>query len=78
MPYDRHVTRQFSATFICEDGWWIGWSDDVPGANSQERTLDEARESLKEAIGDIFGVRRELGWDEPAPLIREQLTVDVA
>ena len=78
MPYTGHMTREFSATFSFDDGWWIGWSDDVPGANAQERTLAEARESLKEAISDIFDVRRQLGWEEPSPMLREQLTVDVA
>ena len=78
MPYTGHMTREFSATFSFDDGWWIGWSDDVPGASTQERTLAEARESLKEAISDIFDVRRQLGWEEPSPMLREQLTVDVA
>ena len=32
----------------------------MPGANAQERTLDEARESLREAIADILAANREL------------------
>jgi predicted RNase H-like HicB family nuclease len=30
------------------DGWWIGWVEDIPGTNVQERTLEEARVSLGE------------------------------
>ena len=30
--------------------WWIGWIDEVPGVNCQERTCDELRESLAEAL----------------------------
>ena len=28
----------------------MAWTDDVPGALTQGRTLDEARENLKDAI----------------------------
>jgi predicted RNase H-like HicB family nuclease len=28
----------------------VAWSEDVPGALTQGRTLDEARENLKDAI----------------------------
>lgn len=30
-----------------DGGWWIGWVDDVPGVNCQERTYDELVESLR-------------------------------
>jgi predicted RNase H-like HicB family nuclease len=55
------MAREFKATFIHRGEWWIGWSDDVPGANAQERTLDEARESLKEAVADILAFDAEHG-----------------
>jgi predicted RNase H-like HicB family nuclease len=30
--------------------WWVAWSDEVPGALTQGRTLQEARENLRDAI----------------------------
>jgi predicted RNase H-like HicB family nuclease len=31
-----------------QDGaWWIGWIEEVPGVNCQERTREELIESLK-------------------------------
>ncbi|HEY9653981.1 MAG TPA: hypothetical protein V6C50_00685 [Crinalium sp.] len=30
--------------------WYIGYAQELPGANVQERTLETARESLREAI----------------------------
>ena len=30
--------------------WWIGWIQEVPGVNCQERTLEELRQSLAEAL----------------------------
>jgi len=32
------------------DGWYIAQCEQVPGALTQGRTLDEVRENLKEAI----------------------------
>lgn len=50
----------FTAVFEQSGEWWIGWIEELPGANAQERTLEEARESLKEAARDIIEVNREL------------------
>jgi predicted RNase H-like HicB family nuclease len=38
------------ASFLRRDKWWVAWTDDVPGALTQGKTLDEARENLKDAI----------------------------
>jgi predicted RNase H-like HicB family nuclease len=46
-------TRQakgYHANFLNRGKWWVAWTEDVPGALSQGRTLDEARENLKDAI----------------------------
>ncbi len=33
---------------IKQDGdWWIGWIEEVPGVNCQERTRDDLLETLK-------------------------------
>ena len=51
--------REFTARFFKSDGWWIGWVEEVGGAYAQERTIEEARESLEEALVDILALRRE-------------------
>ena len=30
--------------------WWIGWIEEVPGVNCQERTHEELRQSLADAL----------------------------
>ena len=42
--------RRFSASFLHRGKWWVAWTDEVPGALTQGRTLVEARENLKDAI----------------------------
>ncbi len=38
--------RTFTAVFVETDGWIVGYVEELPGAIVQERTLDEARESI--------------------------------
>ncbi len=53
------MKREFTAIIKKEDDWWVGWVEEVPGANSQEKTKDELMISLKEAVKDILELRRE-------------------
>jgi len=49
----------------------------LPGANTQEHTLEEARESLKEAVHLILESNRELARREFAgrDVVREELVI---
>lgn len=42
-----------------EGGWWIGWLEDVPGVNAQERTREALMESLQSALADLLEIDRE-------------------
>ena len=42
--------HKYSANFLHRGKWWVAWTEDVPGALTQGRTLQEARENLKDAI----------------------------
>lgn len=45
---------------IKQDGErWIGWIEEVPGVNAQEKTRDELLDSLSEALKDIIELNRE-------------------
>lgn len=43
-----------------DEGWWIATIPEVPGAFSQGRTKDEARENVLDALSELMTVRREL------------------
>lgn len=38
-----------TAIYHQSGGWWAAWVEDLPGANTQGRTLEEARENVREA-----------------------------
>ena len=39
--------------------WWIGWVQEVPGVNAQERTKAELLQSLREALREAIEFNRE-------------------
>ncbi|MBN3942605.1 MAG: type II toxin-antitoxin system HicB family antitoxin [Nostoc sp.] len=54
------MENSFTAVYEKLDDWYIGYVQELPGANFQQRTLEEARESLREAIELILISNREL------------------
>lgn len=41
------------ATFIRDGDWWVAWTDQVPGALTQGKTIAEAKENLIDAIHEM-------------------------
>jgi len=71
--------KKFTAVFEQDGEWWIGYLEEMPGANTQGRTLDEARENLKDAVRLLIAANRELTQRElqGKTIIREELVVAV-
>ncbi len=53
--------NEFTAVFEHDSEWYIAYCPEIPGANGQGRTKEEARASLAEAIALILEDRREEG-----------------
>lgn len=51
---------ELTAVFKKVPEGFIGWVEELPGANTQGETLEEARENLQEAIRLVFEANREL------------------
>jgi predicted RNase H-like HicB family nuclease len=71
------VKNRYTAAFEQVGDWWIGHVEELPGCNVQERTLEEARESLKEAIQLVVQANRDLARRESEGhhVIREPVAV---
>jgi predicted RNase H-like HicB family nuclease len=54
------MSNTFTAVFEQKDAWWIAYVEELPGANTQGKTLEEARENLKEAVQLILEANRSL------------------
>ena len=71
------MKHEFAAVIERDEDWFIAYAPEVPGANGQGRTRDEALESLADAIALILEDRREDGL-RGVPSEAERTTVRVA
>jgi predicted RNase H-like HicB family nuclease len=68
--------NEFTGVFERDGDWYIAYCPEIPGANGQGRTLDECRNSLRQAIALILEDRREEGLRAvPQDAVRETVTV---
>lgn len=52
---------QWTAVFIpVPEGGYVAFVEELPGANTQGSTLEEARENLRDAIAMVIEANREL------------------
>ena len=55
------MTNEFTAVFERDGDWWLAYCPEIPGANGQGASKEQARESLADAIALILDDRREDG-----------------
>lgn len=70
---------QLTAVFMQVPEGYIAFVEELPGANTQGNTLEEARENLREAVALVLEANRELTEEALAgqTVIREPFDVAV-
>ena len=53
------MKRTFNAIIKQDDGWWIGWVEEIPGVNSQGKTRVELLKNLRSALKEALEFNRE-------------------
>jgi len=53
------MKHEFTAVFERDGDWFIAYCPEIPGANGQGQTKEEARQSLAEAISLILQDQRD-------------------
>ncbi len=72
------MKRQFTAVFEKSDRWYVAYIEEIPGVNTQGRTLKEARQNLREALRLILQANRRLARQfAPHGIRREPIAVEV-
>lgn len=73
------MARQFTAIYKKSGKWYLGWVEEIPGVNTQGRTLKEVKENLKEALLLILETNQILNKKEisKGKIIREPLSVSL-
>ena len=60
----RKYVMEFTAVYIEVPEGFIAFVEELPGANTQGATLEEAKENLKEAVDMVLAANRELAEKE--------------
>ena len=53
------MPNTYTAVTKQDDDWWIGWIEEVPGVNCQERTREELLASLKVTLSEALEFNRQ-------------------
>ena len=71
------MRHEFTAVIEKDGDWYSAYCPEIPGANGQGVTRDEARANLAEAISLILEDRREDGLRGiPDDAVQDTVTVD--
>jgi predicted RNase H-like HicB family nuclease len=73
------MSRQFTAIYKKSGKCYLGWVEEIPGVNTQGKTLKEAKINLKEALLLILETSKLLNKKEVSngKIIRESLSVSI-
>ena len=53
------MSSDYTAVIKQEGDWWIGWIEEVPGVNCQERSRPELLAGLREALSEALVLNRQ-------------------
>ncbi len=54
------MVKEFTAIYKKSGKWYLGWVEEIPGVNTQGRTLKETKENLKEALSLILETNKKI------------------
>ena len=52
------MENKYTAVIKKEDDWWIGWIEEIPGVNCQEKTKDELLDTLRLTLKEALEMNR--------------------
>ena len=68
----KTIPNTFTAITKKDGDWWIGWIEEVPGINCQERTREKLLESLKVTLKEALDFNRQDAIQAAAPDFSEE------
>lgn len=70
------MERQFTAVIRKSGRWYAAWIEEIPGVNTQGRTLKEVRRNLREALQLILEERRQDPHGRSRAVRRESIAIE--
>ena len=53
------MANKYTAITNKRDDWWIGWIEEIPGVNCQEKSKDKLLESLRITLKEALEFNRQ-------------------
>ena len=71
--------KEFTAIYKKSGKWYLAWIEEIPGVNTQAKTLREAKENLREALSLILETNHLLSLSAfgKNKVLREQFSIPV-
>ncbi|MGZ8845148.1 MAG: type II toxin-antitoxin system HicB family antitoxin [Pyrinomonadaceae bacterium] len=67
------MNKTYTAVVKHDEGWWLGWIEEVPGVNCQEKTRDELLETLRITLREALEFNRNEAKDAAGSDYEEEL-----
>ena len=67
------MNETYTAVVKQDNGWWLGWIEEVPGVNCQERTREKLIETLKLTLREALEFNRNEAKDAAGVDYEEEL-----
>jgi predicted RNase H-like HicB family nuclease len=66
---------KLTAAYKLVGEWWAASIEEIPGVHTQGKTLEEARENLRDALVMVLQANRELAEKENEATTREEMVL---
>lgn len=53
------MKNEYTAVITQDDGWWVGWIEEVPGVNCQENSYTALKETLQITLREALEFNRQ-------------------
>jgi len=67
------MANTYTAITKKDGDWWIGWIEEVPGVNCQEKSREELIQSLKVTLKEAIEFNRQEAIEAAATDFKEEL-----
>ena len=72
------MKREFTAIYKKSGKWFLAWVEEIPGINTQGKTLKEAKENLKEALSLILETNKGIMFGRVPDAKRESISIKLS
>ena len=70
------MVGQFTAVYLKRGKWYLAYVEEIPGVNTQGKTLAEAKQNLKDALVMVLEANRDIARrTHPHHAIEEPISI---